>query len=79
MEGSQRARSVHRSPKEGKLLFRTPNLQLFLSQKVSHLDEVFDDLLFKPGPKFVDLRVLRTNRLNLCGRAGEEFPKFQTF
>jgi len=77
MERAQRTGSVHHSSKEGKLLFRTPNLQLLLSQKISYLDQVFHRLLFQFGLEFIDRKIFRPDRLCLYRRVREGFSEFQ--
>ncbi len=70
---------MHHPSKGGKLLFRTPVLQLFLSQEVFHPDQVFDGFLFQSGLEFGGLPIFGPNRFGFDVRVCEEGAEFKPF
>jgi hypothetical protein len=64
---SHGASSIHHLSKSGEFLFRTPILELFQSEEVSHLDEIFDGLLLLFRLEFGDFKIFNSNGLYFYG------------
>ena len=79
MHGSHWTRALHHSSKEGNSCSGHQIFKLFLGKKVSHLNQVFDGLLFQFGLEFNDFGIFGTDGLYAHGWIGEEFSEFQTF
>jgi hypothetical protein len=58
-------------------LFRAPFLQLFWSEKISYLDQIFNGPLFLLRLEFDDFRILSPDGLYFYGRTDKKFPKLQ--